>query len=38
MFVAGNGPASNERTRQALGWEPREAGIVADVERPDYSA
>ena len=38
MFVAGNGPASSERTRQTLGWEPREAGIVADVERTDYSA
>ena len=38
MFVAGNGPASSERTRTALGWEPREADIVADIERPDYSA
>ena len=38
MFVAGNGPASSERTRQALGWEPREVGLIADIERPDYSA
>ena len=38
MFVAGNGPASSERTKGALGWEPREADIVADIERPDYSA
>lgn len=38
MFAAGNGPASSERTRRALGWEPREPGILADIERPDYSA
>ena len=38
MFAAGNGPASSERTRRTLRWEPREVGLVADIERPDYSA
>ena len=38
MFTAGNGPATSERTRRTLGWEPREAGIIADIERADYSA
>lgn len=38
MFAAGNGPACSERTRKALGWEPREADMIADIERPDYSA
>ena len=38
MWVAGNGPASSKRTRALLGWEPKERGIVADIERPDYSA
>jgi nucleoside-diphosphate-sugar epimerase len=38
MWVAGNGPASGEWTRATLGWEPRELGLVADIERPDYSA
>jgi len=38
MWVAGNGPASSERTRAALGWEPRETGIIPDIDRPDYSA
>ena len=38
MFVAGNGPALSERTRQTLGWEPREPGIIQDIGRPDYSA
>ena len=37
MWVAGNGPASSERTRAILGWEPRETGIIPDIERPDYS-
>ena len=35
---AGNeGPASSEWTRKVLVWGPREAGIVADIERADYS-
>lgn len=37
MWVAGNGPASSARTRAILGWEPREPGIISDIERPDYS-
>lgn len=37
MWVAGSGPASNEWTRKTLGWEPREIGLIADIERPDYS-
>lgn len=37
MWVAGNGPASSERTRAVLGWQPKQPGIVADIERPDYS-
>ena len=37
MWVAGNGTASSARTRTTLGWAPREVGIIADIERPDYS-
>lgn len=37
MWVAGNGPVSSEKTRAVLGWAPREVGIIADIERPDYS-
>ena len=36
MWVAGDGPASGQWTRAALGWEPRERGLVEDVDRPDY--
>lgn len=38
MWVAGNGPASSAWTRTALGWEPREIGLIADIDRPDYYA
>ena len=37
MWVAGNGPASSEWTKKTLGWEPRETGLISDIERPDYS-
>ena len=36
MWVAGNGPASSERTRAVLGWEPRERDLISDIDRPDY--
>jgi nucleoside-diphosphate-sugar epimerase len=36
-WVENNGPASNEWTRKVLDWEPKQVGIVADIERPDYS-
>jgi nucleoside-diphosphate-sugar epimerase len=36
MWVAGNGPASSERTRAILGWEPRERDLVSDIDQPDY--
>lgn len=36
VWVGGNGPASSEATRAALGWEPREVGLIADISRPDY--
>ena len=38
MWVAGNGPASSEWTKKSLGWEPREVGLISDIERPEYSA
>ncbi|MEU9148999.1 SDR family oxidoreductase [Streptomyces sp. NPDC048417] len=29
-------PLNSERTRELLGWEPREAGLVADLEEGHY--
>jgi hypothetical protein len=37
MWVGNNGPVSNKWTRDTLGWTPTHLGIVADIERPDYS-
>jgi hypothetical protein len=35
-FIAGIGaldqPASSARTRELLGWQPREPGLLADLE------
>jgi nucleoside-diphosphate-sugar epimerase len=36
MWVAGNGPATSQRTREHLGWEPKEADLISDIDRPDY--
>ena len=36
IWVTGSGPASSEKTRAVLGWEPREIGLIADIDRPDY--
>jgi len=38
VWVAGSGPASSEMTRAVLGWEPREIGIISDIDRPEYYA
>ena len=38
VWVAGNGPASNAWTRTALAWAPKEVGLIADIERRDYSS
>ena len=35
-WVAGHGPASSGRTRERLGWTPREADLIADIDHPDY--
>lgn len=36
LFAAGNGPASSAKTRAVLGWEPREVGLLADINQPEY--
>ena len=36
LFVAGNGPASSDKTRASLGWEPREIDLLSDIDRPEY--
>ncbi len=36
MWVEGHGPASSERTKERLGWQPSEADLIADIDHPDY--
>lgn len=36
VWVANDGPASNDWTRETLGWQPEQPGIVADIETSDY--
>ncbi|MFD2058042.1 SDR family oxidoreductase [Mesorhizobium calcicola] len=29
-------PSSGEQTRQVLGWQPKQPGLIADLDRPGY--
>jgi nucleoside-diphosphate-sugar epimerase len=35
-FLAGDSPASNARTRELLGWQPAEPGLIEDLEKGHY--
>jgi hypothetical protein len=35
-FAAMNNPASSVRTREMLGWQPKQPGLIADLDRPRY--
>jgi nucleoside-diphosphate-sugar epimerase len=35
-FAAMNIPASSERTRKLLGWQPTQPGLIPDLDRPRY--
>jgi nucleoside-diphosphate-sugar epimerase len=35
-FAAMNNPASSERTRELLGWQPKQPGLIPDLDRPRY--
>jgi nucleoside-diphosphate-sugar epimerase len=36
MFATIDAPASSERTRALLGWEPKQPGLLADIDQPSY--
>jgi nucleoside-diphosphate-sugar epimerase len=36
MFAGMDAPASSEETRRVLGWEPKQRGLIADIDRPVY--
>ncbi len=35
-FAALDSVSSSARTRESLGWEPTEIGLIADLDRPRY--
>jgi nucleoside-diphosphate-sugar epimerase len=35
-FAALDNPSSSERTRQLLGWQPHQPGLIPDLDRPRY--
>jgi nucleoside-diphosphate-sugar epimerase len=35
-FAALDSPASSERTRELLGWQPTQPGLIPDLDRPGY--
>ncbi len=36
LFAGMDVPASSERTRALLGWEPKQPGLLADIDQPSY--
>jgi nucleoside-diphosphate-sugar epimerase len=38
MFAAMDAPTSSARTRELLGWEPKQPGLIADLDGPEYFA
>jgi hypothetical protein len=35
-FAAIDNRASSAKTQKALGWEPTQPGLLADIDRPEY--
>ena len=35
-FAGIDAPASSQWTREVLGWEPTQAGLIADIEQAGY--
>jgi nucleoside-diphosphate-sugar epimerase len=35
-FASFDVPASSQRTRELLGWQPKHPGLIADIDRPAY--
>ncbi len=35
-FAALDNPSSSKRTREKLGWQPKQAGLIPDLDRPRY--
>ncbi len=38
LFAGMDAPTSSERTRALLGWDPKQPGLIADIDQPSYFA
>ena len=36
LFAATDAPASGQRTQELLGWQPKQPGLISDLDRPGY--
>jgi nucleoside-diphosphate-sugar epimerase len=36
LFAEIDNPASSHRTRELLGWQPKQPGLIEDIDRPSY--
>jgi nucleoside-diphosphate-sugar epimerase len=36
LFAGMDVPTSSERSRALLGWEPKQPGLIADIDQPSY--
>lgn len=37
-FAVGDRPASSDWTREQLGWQPKQPGLLTDIDKPHYFA
>ena len=35
-FAALDNPTSSQRTREVLRWQPKQPGLISDIDRPRY--
>ena len=35
-YAEGDGPVSSAVTREQLGWQPTDPGLLSDLDRPEY--
>ncbi|QXQ06125.1 hypothetical protein KX816_18380 [Sphingosinicellaceae bacterium] len=38
IWLTGSGTVSSEWTKKVLGWQPKEIGLIQDIDRPEYFA
>jgi nucleoside-diphosphate-sugar epimerase len=35
-FLSVDNPVSSRQTRELLGWQPKQPGVISDIDRPGY--